>query len=241
MTTTPYATVADAATFWAEYPSIVTTAWNALSSADKLSYLVMATKKIDSLRLQGYKLLAAQTNQFPRKYQIDPRAYSPWGILMIFLDPFGYWYPSNDILSPYYPSGYWVVGHTYVIGNIIFDTTVNKTFQCILGHVASALDEPDLSVNYATYWTVISGFPKDVVNACCLEAKAIFDLYGGSDPTNTETSDRAELQRQGVQSASYGNTSETYVQGARTMDEGFRSRDAYDLIEKYIEKSTNII
>jgi hypothetical protein len=55
----------------------------------------MATRSIDRLPLQGFKLLDSQTRQFPRKY--PPSEYnSPWGSILIE-DAYGYIYDSVDV------------------------------------------------------------------------------------------------------------------------------------------------
>lgn len=236
MTLQPYAATSDATTFWSEYPSLLTAAWSDLSDTDQLAYLVMATKEIDRLRFQGYKLYATQEHEFPRKHQIDPISISPWGILFIYLDPFGYWYEPTSISTPFYPSGYWQVGQSYVNGATVFDQATNAIYQCKLSHTSTALDEPGVGVNYATYWTLINGWPKAITDACILEAKALFEFWG-----DDELTERAKLKQAGVSSNRQGDVSETYTPGSRWFDEGLHSSEAYQLIEKYIEKSTNII
>ena len=233
----PYAAVSDATTFWSEYPSLLTAAWSALSGADQLAYLVMATKEIDRLRFQGYKLYATQVHEFPRKYQIDPTSISPWGILFIYLDPFGYWYEPTSISTPFYPAGYWTLTYPqYNSGDTVFDQATNAIYQCKLVNVPAANNEPGVGALWATYWTLINGWPKAVTDACILEANALFEFYGDSELT-----ERAKLKQAGVSSNRQGDVSESYTPGSRWFDEGLKSSEAYTLIEKYIEKSTNII
>jgi hypothetical protein len=234
MTTSPFATLAESVSFWSEYPSVLTDAWNALSDADQLSYLVMATKELDSLRWQGFKLYSSQEHQFPRKYKIDPNSISPYGILMVYYDPFGYLYEQNDIATPYYPSGYWALNSDYKTGNIVFGTATQATYQASHDSTGAANNEPGVGALWASYWSRLTGYPQSVKNACILEAKALMEFF---DPEETSARDRWNLQIQGVTNAHYGNTGESYSAGSRTINEGLRSDEAYQLIEKYLEKS----
>lgn len=85
--------------------------------------------------------------------------------------------------------------------------------------------------------------PQVVLDACCEEALAIYEIQGSSDRLQ-----RLRLQIDGVVSVNYGGTSETYVQspsgavsGAAGRFHGLMSKDAYDLISKYIARSFPIV
>lgn len=76
-------------------PKTEAVALKALVAASQEWYCQEATRKIDALPLQGYKILSTQTLQFPRKYEPSEFA-SPWGSLMIE-DAYGYIYESLDV------------------------------------------------------------------------------------------------------------------------------------------------
>jgi hypothetical protein len=78
--------------------------------------------------------------------------------------------------------------------------------------------------------------PKNVKNACCEEAFAIYDTLISPDKKM-----RLALQRQGVVSANYSGTSETFAQnpsgsisGAGNRYKGLMSKEAYDYLKPYI-------
>lgn len=84
--------------------------------------------------------------------------------------------------------------------------------------------------------TSLPEVPQEVIDACCEEAIALYEIYNSSDKTT-----RLSLQRQGVISASYSGTSETYAQnpsgsisGAGNRYKGLMSKEAYDLLKGYI-------
>ena len=175
MTVTPYVLQPAADTYWEEYPSAVTTTWDALSDANKTAYLVMATKAIDAIDFKGFKYLSTQDRAFPRKYLLGDYYESPWG-LTLSIDAYGYAYES---------------------------------------------DVPDA-----------------VTEACCWEAKALAELYASTSRTS-----RKALQEQGVVSYSMGDLSETFGAGKASNASyvGLQSRDAFKLIDKYIERSSNLV
>lgn len=78
--------------------------------------------------------------------------------------------------------------------------------------------------------------PHDVIEACCEEAVALYDLH--SKPDKVE---RLDLQRQGVVSINYQGTYETYAQNpsgsisrAGQRFRGLMSEEAYDLLKWYL-------
>lgn len=82
-----------------------------------------------------------------------------------------------------------------------------------------------------------SSVPTAVTDACCWEAKALAELYASSAQTKRKT-----LQEQGVTSYSMGDLSESFAIGKTTSAaiSGFQSTEAYRLLEKYIERSSNL-
>lgn len=50
------------------------------------------------------------------------------------------------------PSGAWTLGGSYVVPDTVTNLTPSVTFICILGHVATAADEPGVGANWQTYW-----------------------------------------------------------------------------------------
>jgi hypothetical protein len=93
-------------------------------------------------------------------------------------------------------------------------------------------------------WDVATGAPEVpdcVIDAVCEEALAIYDVLISPD-----RSQRLRLQREGVTSVSYGDTSETYGGGQGKSGTGDRysgllSKEAYDMISKYMARSFPII
>lgn len=73
-----------------------TASWTAATTANKIIAIQMATSNIDSLNYSGLKYLSTQDRQFPRKYILDPDAFSPYGDI-INVDQYGYCYESTDV------------------------------------------------------------------------------------------------------------------------------------------------
>jgi len=89
----------------------------------------------------------------------------------------------------------------------------------------------------------VVGVPQAVLDACVEEAIALYDIL-----TTPDRLERLSLQRQGVISANYQGTSETYsqnpsgaVSGAASRFNGLMSKEAYDLLSKYIARSFPIV
>lgn len=94
-----------------------------------------------------------------------------------------------------------------------------------------AVTEPDFStagdcINVDT--------PDDVLSACCLEALALLEYYSSSSPIN-----EGDLIAKGVKSFSLGKLSMSFGSSA-SLQSGFRSKEAFDLLEKYHENSVLI-
>jgi hypothetical protein len=70
-------------------------AWDDATDANQTKALQMATAKIDSLPLQGYKLADTQARAFPRKYEASDSP-SPWGSLVL-TDTYGYIYDATTV------------------------------------------------------------------------------------------------------------------------------------------------
>jgi hypothetical protein len=94
-------------------------------------------------------------------------------------------------------------------------------------------------------WNVATGAPEApqcVLDAVCEEALAIYGILSTPDRLQ-----RLELQREGVTSVSYSGTSETYGGGQNGSSgmgarySGLLSKDAYDLISKYLARSFPIV
>lgn len=79
--------------------------------------------------------------------------------------------------------------------------------------------------------------PQDVIDACCEEAIAIYDR----ETTSTDRKARSDLIRQGVTHVTYSTTSESYAIGAADRLKGLESKRAYDLLAKYILRSSPIV
>jgi len=78
-------------------PKAAAIALKALAVASQEWYCREATRIIDALPLQGYKLLSSQDRQFPRKYAPSyPLSWSPWGS-MVTEDAYGYIYMSSSV------------------------------------------------------------------------------------------------------------------------------------------------
>lgn len=85
--------------------------------------------------------------------------------------------------------------------------------------------------------------PQNVLDAVCEEALAIYEIRASPDRLQ-----RLKLQRDGVVSVNYSGTAETFTQspsggvsGAAGRFHGLMSKDAYDLIAKYIARTFPII
>lgn len=158
-------------TFIGANPKAAAVALKAASASTQLWYCQEATRSIDRLPLQGYKLTSSQARQFPRKYDPSyPISWSPWGNI-VTEDAYGYIYMSTSV-------------------------------------------------------------PQDVIDACCEEAIAIYAF--GSD---TDNIDREAMKDNGVQNYNLGGVYSENLKSSFNDLRGLRSREAYKLLEKYIENS----
>lgn len=78
--------------------------------------------------------------------------------------------------------------------------------------------------------------PSEVLAAVCLEALAILEEIGAGDRKQ-----RRILQQQGVVSATYSTTSETYSEGSGSANRGLRSKRAFALIRPWIAGSMEAV
>lgn len=76
--------------------------------------------------------------------------------------------------------------------------------------------------------------PDDVLTACCLEALALLEYYSSSSPIN-----EGDMIAKGVKSFSLGKLSMSFGSSV-SLQSGFRSKEAFDLLEKYCESSVLI-
>ena len=92
------------------------------------------------------------------------------------------------------------------------------------------------TVNYDTYGYVYesTSVPDEVLLACCLEALALINYYTNADPI-----DEADLMAKGYKSFSLGDLSATFGSSV-SLQSGFHSKEAFDLLEKYREFSVLI-
>jgi hypothetical protein len=77
--------------------------------------------------------------------------------------------------------------------------------------------------------------PADVLLACALEALALIEYYATSTAAKRKT-----LQDQGVKSYSIGPLSETFGGSGSATTGDLKSKEAYGLLEKYLENSVLI-
>jgi len=91
-------------------------------------------------------------------------------------------------------------------------------------------------VNYDNYGYIYesTSVPDEVLLACCLEALALINYYTNADPI-----DEADLMAKGYKSFSLGDLSATFGSSV-SLQSGFHSKEAYDLLEKYREFSVLI-
>lgn len=93
-------------------------------------------------------------------------------------------------------------------------------------------------INYDSYGYVYEStdVPDDVLLACALEALALIDYYSSS---STSPIDEVDLIAKGVKSFSLGKLSMSFG-GSFALQSGFRSKEAFDLLDKYVECSVLI-
>ncbi len=92
------------------------------------------------------------------------------------------------------------------------------------------------TVNCDTYGYVYesTSVPDAVLLACALEALALIEYYASTSPI-----DEADLISKGVKSFSLGKLSMSFS-GSASLQSGFKSKEAYDLLEEYREDSVLI-
>lgn len=86
------------------------------------------------------------------------------------------------------------------------------------------------------YWAESTTIPNKIYLACALEALALVEYYGTS---TTAVVNEQELISKGVKSFSLGKLSMSFGKSASTCY-GFKSNDAYNLLEDYLENSSLI-
>ena len=93
-------------------------------------------------------------------------------------------------------------------------------------------------INYDSYGYVYEStdVPDEVLLACALEALALIDYYSSS---STNPIDEADLIAKGVKSFSLGKLSMSFG-GSFALQSGFRSKEAFDILNKYVECSVLI-
>lgn len=91
-------------------------------------------------------------------------------------------------------------------------------------------------VNYDNYGYIYesTSVPDKVLLACCLEALALIDYYSNTDPI-----DESDMIARGIKSFTLGKLSMTFS-GSASLQSGFHSKEAFDLLEDYREYSVLI-
>jgi hypothetical protein len=84
------------------------------------------------------------------------------------------------------------------------------------------------------YGYVSADVPQYVLDACCEEALALYELYSIPDML-----ERSRLKNAGVASVNYGGTSETYTSGSN--ETGLLSAEADKLLVDYLDNSPFIV
>jgi hypothetical protein len=102
------------------------------------------------------------------------------------------------------------------------------------------IDEPSPWANLVIldiygYWAESAVIPSKVYLACALEALALIEYYNSSAAVNEQ-----ELINKGVKSFSLGKLSMSFGQ-SYAMACGFKSAEAFKLLEDYIENSVLIV
>lgn len=92
-------------------------------------------------------------------------------------------------------------------------------------------------INYDSYGYIYEStdVPDDVLLACALEALALIDYHSSSNQI-----DESDLIAKGVKSFSLGKLSMSFG-GSASMQRGFHSREAFDILDKYVENSVLIV
>lgn len=76
--------------------------------------------------------------------------------------------------------------------------------------------------------------PDKVLMACCLEALALIDYYSNTDPI-----DESDMIARGIKSFTLGKLSMSFS-GSASLQSGFHSKEAFDMLEEYREYSVLI-
>ncbi len=92
------------------------------------------------------------------------------------------------------------------------------------------------AVNYDNngYIYESTSVPDKVLLACCLEALALIDYYSNTDPI-----DESDMIARGIKSFTLGKLSMSFS-GSASLQSGFHSKEAFDLLEEYREYSVLI-
>lgn len=53
--------------------------------------------------------------------------------------------------------GDWMDGSSYIIGDLVYDSTTDTVYVCILDHTSNTTNQPGVGVDWETYWDVFSG------------------------------------------------------------------------------------
>lgn len=94
-----------------------------------------------------------------------------------------------------------------------------------------------VTVDIYGYCYVSADVPQDVIDATAEEAIALYQYYA-----DTENSDRENLQAQGVEAYNIGGIySENFKSPNSAKFFGLHSKEAYNLLEKYIARCSMII
>ena len=91
-------------------------------------------------------------------------------------------------------------------------------------------------INYDSYGYIYEStdVPDDVLLACALEALALIDYYSNTDPI-----DESDMIARGIKSFTLGKLSMSFG-GSASLQSGFHSKEAFDLLEEYREYSVLI-
>jgi hypothetical protein len=81
-----------------------------------------------------------------------------------------------------------------------------------------------------------SSVPQCVLDACCLEALKLLE-----ENASTSTISERELQEAGITSFSLGKLSVAFSCGAASRYSGMHSKEAYDLISKYLDSGGMLV
>lgn len=87
-------------------------------------------------------------------------------------------------LSQWYARGNWTSGNTYLLNEVVYNTTDSNSYTCIKSHIASTTNKPASGAEWETYWVLYTAPSSTSQSITLNDLEDIKFIFGGVEVFN---------------------------------------------------------